>query len=265
MPFVDHAGARLHWRTDGAADRPALLLGNSLTTDVTVWDAVLPALLEHFRVIRFDNRGHGASVLQAASRGTEFTIELLARDALAVADAAGAARFRYLGISIGGMVGIWLGRHAPQRLDRLVLSNTAAQMPAGVWAQRIAAVRAGGLATQLDSTMERWFTAAWRDRPENRSTLERARATFLGVDVAGYLGCAAALRDMDLHDALPGIAVPTLVVTGASDPSTPSALGQEIAARIPGARWTELQGAHMPPLEQPQAFVAAVLGFLRGD
>src|SRR4051812_24738163 len=112
MPFVEHAGARLHWRADGHADRPALLLGNSLTTDLGMWDAVLPALLAHFRVIRFDNRGHGQSALQPSVRGTDFSIEMLARDALAVADAAGALRFHYLGLSIGGMVGIWLGRHA---------------------------------------------------------------------------------------------------------------------------------------------------------
>ena len=262
MPFVDHAAARLHWRADGPADRPALVLGNSLGADLGMWDPLMPALRARFRVVRLDIRGHGKSTLQPATQGSDFSIELLAHDALAVADAAGVACFHYLGLSIGGMVGIWLGRHHSERLQRLVLSNTAARMPSGVWAERIAAVRAGGVATQVGSTMERWFTSAWRQRQENRATLERVQATFLAVDVDGYLGCAAAIRDMDLRGELPHVAVPTLVLTGTFDPSTPSALGRAIADGIRGAQRVELGAAHMPPIEQPENYASAVIRFL---
>ena len=266
LNFVAHAGARIAWQAQGPADRPALLLANSLGSDMGSWDAVVGLLADRFRVIRYDARGHGASTLDASSRGVDYSIELLARDALAVADAAGASRFHFAGVSIGGMIGMWLGRHAAHRLDRLVLSNTAARLPAQVWAERIAAVKASGLASQVEATMQRWFTPAFQTQAQVQAdcqaVIARARATFLKVDLDGYLGCAAAVRDMDQRDTLPGIAVPTLVVTGRYDPSTPPELGQEIAAQIPGAACVELPLAHMPQLERPGDFVGLLREFL---
>ncbi len=268
LNFVAHAGARIAWQAQGPADRPALLLANSLGSDMGSWDAVVGLLADQFRVIRYDARGHGASTLEASARGVDYAMELLARDALAVADAAGAARFHFAGVSIGGMIGMWLGRNAAPRLDRLVLSNTAARLPTQVWADRIAVVKASGLASQVDATMQRWFTPAFHaqavEQSEAQAVIARARATFLNVDVDGYLGCAAAVRDMDQRGDLPGIAVPTLVITGRYDPSTPPELGQEIAARVPGANCVELPLAHMPQLEQPGDFVGVVRGFLGG-
>jgi 3-oxoadipate enol-lactonase len=264
LNFASHAAARIAWQAQGPADRPALLLANSLGSDMESWDAALALLAEHFRVIRYDARGHGASTLEASARGVDYTIELLALDALAVADAAGAARFHFAGVSIGGMVGMWLGRHAAHRLGRLVLSNTAAQLPAQIWAERIVTVKASGLASQVDATMQRWFTPAFQAQAEGQPVIARARATLLKVDLDGYLGCAAAVRDMDQRDALPAISVPTLVVTGRFDPSTPPALGQEIATRIPGAACVELPLAHMPQLERPADFVRVVQAFLQG-
>ena len=264
LNFVAHAGARIAWQAQGPADRPALLLANSLGSDMGSWDAVVGLLADQFRVIRYDARGHGASTLEASARGVDYAMELLARDALAVADAAGATRFHFAGVSIGGMVGMWLGRHAAHRLDRLVLSNTAARLPTQVWAERIAAVKASGLPSQVEATMQRWFTPAFhaQTEAEGQAVISRARATFLNVDLDGYLGCAAAVRDMDQGGDLPGIAVPTLVVTGRYDPSTPPELGQEIAARIPGAACVELPLAHMPQLERPGDFAGVLREFL---
>ena len=264
LNFVAHAGARIAWQAQGPADRPALLLANSLGSDMGSWDAVVGLLADQLRVVRYDARGHGASTLEASARGVDYAIELLARDALAVADAAGASRFHFAGVSIGGMIGMWLGRHAAHRLDRLVLSNTAARLPTQVWAERIAAVKASGLASQVEATMQRWFTPAFQAQTdaEGQAVIARARATFLKVDLDGYLGCAAAVRDMDQRGDLPGIAVPTLVVTGRDDPSTPPELGQEIAAHIPGAACVELPLAHMPQLERPGDFVGVMRGFL---
>lgn len=261
---VVHAGGRIAWQAQGPVDRPALLLANSLGSDMGSWDPALAWLADHFRVIRYDARGHGASTLEATARGVDYPIEMLARDALAVADAAGATRFHFAGVSIGGMIGMWLGRHAAHRLDRLVLSNTAARLPAQVWADRIATVKAAGLASQVEATMQRWFTPAFQAQAAGQEVIARARATFLKVDVDGYLGCAAAVRDMDQRSDLPAITVPTLVVTGRFDPSTPPELGQEIAARIPGAACVELPLAHMPQLERPGDFVGVVRDFLGG-
>jgi len=257
---VVHAGARLAWLQEGPADRPALILGNSLGSELTSWDAVAALLCERFQVIRFDARGHGASILDPSARGIDYSIDLLARDTLAVADAAGASRFHYVGVSIGGMIGMWLGRHARHRLDRLVLSNTAAKLPAQVWTDRIDAVKAVGLTSQVDATMQRWFTPPFHASGD--AIIARTRAAFLQVDPDGYLGCAAAIRDMDQRDALASIEVPTLVITGRFDTSTPPESGREVAARIPGAQYVELPLAHMPQLEQPDTYVKVIEKFL---
>jgi len=260
MPFAEVPGARLHWRVDGNPDGPFLLMGNSLGTDQSLWDGVLPELALHFRVVRFDARGHGASVLAAGPQAEDASIALLACDALAVADAAGARRFHFLGLSIGGMIGLWLGQHAPERIDRLVLSNTAAWLPSAVWNERIEAVRSGGMAALVDATMQRWFTPSFA--ANHGALLAQTRDVFLRVDPRGYIACSRAIRDMDLRPELAQIRVPTLVLVGAADPATPPALGREIAANIPGAQCVELQGAHIPHLEHPGAFTAAVTEFL---
>jgi len=258
VPFVIRDGARLYWRSDGDPSRPAVLLGNSLGTELALWAPVIPALQRHFRVLSFDLRGHGAS---EAPDG-EYTIAMLAQDALAVADAAAVRRFSYVGISLGGMIGMWLGIHAADRLSGLVLSNTSAKMPASSWSDRIAEVRAGGMAAIADPVLQRWFTARYLARADE--TLASTRAAFLAVDPRGYLGCCAAIRDMDLTPELGSIRVPTLVTTGSQDIAAPKEMGTAIAAAIPGARCVELPVAHLPPPEAPGLFAHTVLGFLVG-
>jgi 3-oxoadipate enol-lactonase/4-carboxymuconolactone decarboxylase len=256
MPFLTRDGARLWWRSDGDAAKPALLLGNSLGTDMTLWDPVLPQLIERFQVIRFDMRGHGAS---DAPPG-DYTIEALGRDALAVADAAGAARFSFAGISIGGMIGQWLGANALDRLDKLVLSNTSSKLPADIWAARIEAVNKGGTASIAGAVLARWFTEAFLAKKSPR--LSSARTTLVNTDSGGYIGCCAAIRDMDQTASVTGIRAPTLVIVGTHDLATPKAHGEALAKAIPGAQLVELPAAHIPVLEVPGAFVNALLGFL---
>ena len=256
MPFLHRDGVRIWWRSDGDPQRPALLLANSLGTDAALWDPVLPQLVDRFRVIRYDMRGHGAS---DASPG-EYTMELLARDALAVADAAGADRFSFAGISIGGMVGQWLGAHASQRLDKLVLSNTSPRMPADVWAARIDAVRKGGTAAIADAVLARWFTPAFLAK--QRPRVATARSTLVAADAQGYIGCCTAIRDMDQTSTAASIRVPTLVIVGSHDLATPKAHGEALARAIPSAQLVELDVAHIPVIEAPGAFANALLGFL---
>lgn len=258
--WVERPGARIAWRADGLVDGPVLLVGNSLGADLASWDAVLAHWLPHFRVVRFDARGHGASVVDAPWRGREYTIALLSQDALAVADAAGAARFHWLGLSVGGMLGMWLARHVADRLERMVLSNTAAKLPTAVWEERIAAVRAHGMQALVDTTMLRWFTPAFHAQGDPQ--IAAARAAFLQVDPDGYCGCAAAIRDMDLRAELAHIRTPTLVIAGGLDPSTPPALGREILAGLTAAQWLELPVAHMPQRECPEVYADAVARFL---
>ncbi len=256
MPFVIRDGARLYWRSDGDPARPALLLGNSLGTEHALWAPVIPAFQRHFRVLSFDMRGHGASEAPAG----EYTIAMLAEDALAVADAAAVGRFSYAGISLGGMIGMWLGVHAADRVNALVLANTSAKMSAPTWADRIAKVRNGGIAAVADAVVQRWFTARYLARADE--TLASIRAALLAVDPGGYIGCCAAVRDMDLTSELGSIRTPTLVTTGTHDLPTPKEMGTAIAGAIPGARCVELPVAHLPLPEAPGIFAHTVLQFL---
>ena len=253
MPFVNHAGARLYWRTDGDPALPALILVNSLGTDHALWDPVMPRLIDFFRVIRMDTRGHGASDGPAG----EYTVELLARDVLAVADAAGATQFDYCGISLGGMIGQWLGINAPQRLRRLMLCNTTGRSDPAAQTERIARVRAAGMAAVVDTVLGRFFTPRFIAR--GTPHLHTVRQTMLALEVPGYLGCCAAVRDHDLLDQLHRIPVPTTVVVGEQDASTPPALGEAIAGAIAGARLVRLNCAHIPHSEDPSGFVAELM------
>jgi 3-oxoadipate enol-lactonase/4-carboxymuconolactone decarboxylase len=259
MPFATHAGARLYWRTDGDPSLPPLLLGNSLGTDHCLWDPVMPRLADFFRVIRMDMRGHGASDAPPA----EYSVELLARDVLAVADAAGVARFDYCGISLGGMIGQWLGANAGGRLRRLVLCNTTGRADPAPQVARIATVKDGGMAAVLDTVLGRFFTDRFRAR--GTAHLHSVAQTLLALDPAGYAGCCAAVRDHDLLAALPRIAVPTTVVTGRHDLSTPPAMGEAIAAAVPGARLVQLDCAHIPHSEDPSGFVEMLMAALEPE
>lgn len=260
MPFIDRDGARLYWRADGHPARPPLLLGNSLGTDQSLWDCVMPRLMNSFRVIRMDYRGHGASALVQQAVGTPWTIGLLAEDMLAVADAAGAERFHFAGISIGGMIGLWLGAHASHRLKGLLVSNTAARLPEGVWPTRIETVRAGGMRALLESTLGRWFLEA--NAMRNEALVATVRQNFLLVDPLAYAAAGEALSEMDLRPILHRIHAPTTVVTGRYDLSTPPALGESIATNIEGARCMQLPVAHIPHLDSPVPFVAEIEALL---
>lgn len=259
MPFTHCEDARIHWTEDGAADAPALVLVGSLGSNLRVWDPVVAGLARSFRVIRIDKRGHGRSDAPAG----DYTMARLGRDVLAVADDAGAARFHYAGVSIGGMIGMWLAQHHPERLRRVVLSNTTAQVTAGGYDERIAAVRAQGMTAVADTVISRWFTEDYpRRQPAHHAMVREA---LLSIDPAGYTGCCAAIRDMQIAAGLPGIRLPVLVIGGSLDASTPAEQSRRIAAAIPDARYLELPTPHLSHPEVPERFVDEVTRFLRED
>jgi 3-oxoadipate enol-lactonase len=257
MPVIDADGCPIHVAVEGPDGAPVLMLSNSLGTNLHMWDDQMPAFTRHFRVVRYDSRGHGQS---GAPHG-EYTIERLGRDALAVMDALGLEQVDWCGLSKGGMVGQWLGTNAPQRVGRLVLCNTAAHMaPADLWNQRIAAVTANGMAPLVESVVERWFTKAFREKAPQ--AVDRIRQMLLTTPPHGYAGCCAAVRDMDQRETIRSITAPTLVIGGRQDPATPLAAAELIQKRIPGARLVVLEAAHLSNIEQPAEFTAAVLEFL---
>jgi 3-oxoadipate enol-lactonase len=257
MPLIDADGCPLHVEVEGRADAPVLMLSNSLGTNLHMWDDQVSPFVQHFRLVRYDRRGHGKS----GSPKGPYTMERLGRDVLAILDALGIARINWCGLSMGGMVGMWLGANAPARIDKLILSNTASHYADKTpWNDRIKFVREKGLAALVGPNMERWFTKDFRERsPE---TIARMRAMFLATPLDGYIGCCEAVRDMDHREILRTIAAPTLVIAGRHDPATPVEAAEFIRGRIPGAALTVLETAHISNLEQPQRYAETVLGFL---
>jgi 3-oxoadipate enol-lactonase len=257
MPFAQGQGARIHYEIEGPEDGPVLLLSNSLGTDLGMWSPQIPSLAARYRVLRYDSRGHGRS---EAPEGP-YTIDMLGQDAVAVLDAAGVKRALFCGLSKGGMVGQWLGVNAPNRVGRLVLANTAAFIGAPeVWNQRIETVRAQGMAAIVPGVIDRWFTKPFQERAPD--SVARIRDMLLATDPEGYAACCAAVRDMDQRQAISAISLPTLVIAGRHDLATSPEQGRLIADTIPGARFLELDAAHLSNIEAEAAFTRALLEFL---
>ena len=259
MPFVEADGARIHYRLEGREEAPVLMLSNSLGTALGMWDPQVRAFIMRYRLLRYDSRGHGRSEVTPGP----YTIERLGRDALAVLDALGLQRVMVCGLSKGGMVGQWLGANAPDRVEKLVLCNTSAHIGAPeVWNQRIETVRAMGMGAIVPGVIDRWFTRPFREgAPEE---VAKVRAMLEATDPEGYVACCAAVRDMDLRDAIRGIRAPTLVIAGHHDLPTPPDHGRLIADSIQGARMVTLDAAHLSNVEAQADFTKAVLDFLGG-
>ncbi len=267
MPTFTHDDATIHFTVDGRDDAPPLLMSNSLGTDLAMWSPQMDALTTAFRVVRYDTRGHGRSSVPPGP----YTLDQLGRDAIALLDHLGIARAHVCGLSMGGLTGMWLAIHAPDRVGRLVLANTGAKIGgADFWNTRIDAIRSEAAASDSDrlparivaAVIDRWFTARFQQLAP--AHVEHVRAMLQTTAADGYIANSEAIRDADLRDALPSIDRPTLVVAGTHDPSTPPQLGRDIAATVPGAEYLELDSAHLSNIEQAGAFSAALLRFL-GD
>lgn len=239
----------LNHAVTGPEDAPVLLLGASLGTNRSMWEPQIGVLSRTHRVVTFDTRGHGRSPVPPAP----YEVAELGADVLALIDQLGLARVSYVGLSIGGMAGIWLGANAADRLDRLVLMCTSAHAPpASRWLERAAAVRAAGTTEVIaDAVVERWFTPAWS--AAHPGSVAAHRAMIAATDPEGYSGCCEAIAAMDLRGALPEISVPTLVIGGREDLALPNEHQRLIAANIPGARLELIaDAAHIASAEQPE-------------
>ena len=248
----------LHHETLGPADAPTLLMGGSLGTTLNMWDGQLP-LAGDLHLVRVDHRGHGRSPVP---RGP-YEIGDLGRDVLELMDGLGLERASYCGLSIGGMVGMWLGVHAPDRIDRLVLLCTSAYLPpVSMWQERAQAVLAAGSVEGIaDAVVERWLTPGFAaSNADVRATL---RAMLVGTSPEGYASCCGAIERMDLRGELSRIGAPTLVVSGSDDPSTPVEHQRVIADAIPGARHETVgPAAHLAAVEQAEAVNRLILEHL---
>jgi 3-oxoadipate enol-lactonase / 4-carboxymuconolactone decarboxylase len=258
LPFVKVGDTRLFYRLEGIAGRPVLVLSHSIGTDHGMWDVQVPDLLPYFQVLRYDTRGHGAS---DAPKG-EYSVAQLGRDVIGLADALRILKFAFCGLSLGGAIGQWVAANAPDRVTSLVLANTSPQFGQRTnWDTRIATVRKGGMASIVDLAMQRFFSPETiQGSPEAASV----RSLLLGTDAEGYIGCCAALRDADQIHSLSKVRVPTLIIVGEKDVSTPwSGHGEILAREIAGSKVVHLPAAHLSNIERPRSFTAAVLEFLR--
>ena len=257
MPFVNVDNTRIFYRLEGADDRPVLVMSHSLGCDHGQWDMQTRDLLPHFRILRNDMRGHGASDVPAG----DYSIERLGRDVLAMVDALGIGKFAFCGLSIGGMIGQWLGASAPDRLTHLVLANTSPRMDTAAMETRRGIVLQSGMTAVADAVLGRFFTPETLARQD--ADVGTARRTLLNTEPRGYAGCCAAIRDMDQTGLLAQIHIPTLIIVGDRDVSTPWAGHSVVLARgIPHARVVHFPTAHLSNLERPRSFTSALTDFL---
>src|SRR6516225_5270951 len=258
MSEINVDGCRIHAEVEGPERAPVLVLSNSLATTLHMWEPQVSAITQHFRLVRYDPRGHGLSDVPAGP----YTMERLGRDALAILDGLGINKVSWCGLSMGGMVGQWLGANAPERIERLVLTNTSSYFAdKSAWNDRLKLVREKGIPAFAPANMERWFTKGFRERsPDAVAWLQ---AMFAATPLEGYIACGEAVRDMDHRELLPKIKAPTLVIAGKHDPATPPEANEYIKNHIPGARLALLDAAHISNVEQAEAYTNAVLGFLR--
>ncbi len=256
---IDVEGTRIHIRLSGQKNKPVLVFSNSLGADLSMWNAQAEEFSKHFRIVRYDTRGHGQSSAPAGL----YSIEILGRDVVAMLDELGIESCSFCGLSMGGMIGQWLALHAPSRVQRIVLSNTAARIgSAESWNARIAAIQKDGFNAILPGVLDRWFTPAFhRSRPD---LIAKTRAMLERTDPAGYIACCAALRDADFRNQISQIKIPVLVIAGTDDLATSPADGKSLAQGIRGAQFVEFDASHLSNIEAEKEFNAVVLRFLLG-
>jgi 3-oxoadipate enol-lactonase len=253
---TEEAAVELNYVLEGQEDAPILVLSNSLGTNLGMWDDQASVLRERFQLLRYDQRGHGESPVPSGP----YKIEDLGLDLLALLDWLEIGRASFCGLSIGGLVGMWLASEAPERVERLVLCCTAPRFDSDFYDARAHKVRAEGVGSIADTVLERWFTPEFRaTRPE---TVEWAGSMLRGTPTEGYAGCCEVLRDADMRSRLGEIRAPTLVIAGAEDPAATVDQAEEIHDSIAESRLAVVEAAHLANVEQPEAVTREILEHL---
>ena len=264
MPQIDLQDVTLNYTltgtSPGASNASVLMFSNSLGTNLTMWEPQLEFLEPHYRILRYDMRGHGLSSVPPGP----YTVTQLGNDVIDLLNALNIKRVHFCGLSIGGIIGQWLGINAASRLNKLILCNTAAKIgTTETWNKRIAEVTNDGISSIADGVVQRWFTPGFP--ADHASVVSRMKQMLLATNPAGYLASCAALRDNDLRGAISAIHTPVCVIAGNQDPVTTVADAQFIKDRIPGAQLTVLPAAHISNAEVPELFSTTVLDFIAKD
>lgn len=254
-------GCKIAYRFDGNTDKPVLVLSNSIGTALAMWDDQITALSSHFTVLRYDSRGHGASDAPSGA----YSIARLGRDVLELLDALQLGRVFFCGLSLGGMVGQWLGVHAPERIEKLILANTSSYLgPTEQWDKRIAELQPPvDMQAVAEGVLANWFSADYRQ--QHPATVARFLVMLLATPAQGLAGCFAAVRDLDMRRTVALITSPTLVIAGRDDTVTALSHGELLACTLPGAELQVLPVVHLSNVERPDDFVTALRTFLLGN
>ena len=257
MPIANLPGVQIHYQWSGAENKPVLLFSNSLGTNLRMWDPQIEEFSKHFRVLRYDKRGHGQSGVTPGA----YSIEELGGDVVALLDALKLDRVYFCGLSIGGMTGMYLGMNSANRFHKIALCNTAAKIGTNVtWNARIQAVQSGGMTAVAETVVDRTLTPGYRaaQQDETHAVLRMVQS----ANPQGYVACCAAVRDADLRPSLALIRVPCLVLAGTHDSSVPVADAHLLAEKIPSAQYVEIAAAHLSNIEAQEEFNRHVLQFL---
>ncbi|MGD8226791.1 MAG: 3-oxoadipate enol-lactonase [Desulfobacteraceae bacterium] len=258
---IEANGIKMNYELSGKMGAPHVMLSHSLGSSLVMWDPQLAVLEPHYQVLRYDTRGHGGSDAPSGA----YTLEMLGRDALGLIDALGIDKLHFIGLSMGGMIGQYLALNHANRLESLVLCDTAAILPKEaqpIWKQRIQLAREKGLEALVDETLERWFTPSFlaQSPPEVQSIHQQ----FLATPMTGYMGCSEAIRGLNYLERLSEIKIPTLIMVGEEDPGTPVAAAEAMHQRIAGSTLVVLpSAAHLSNVEQTATFNTALLSFLQ--
>jgi len=257
MCIADLGHCRTYYQLEGPTAGPLLVLSNSLGTDMTMWDAQMPAFLRSCRVLRYDTRGHGKS---SVSPGP-YSIQQLAEDVIRLLDFLNEGNAYFCGLSMGGQIGMWLGLHHSDRVRRLVLCNTSARIGTPeLWRSRIEAVRHGGVQAIAGDVVARWFSLEFRS--EQPEIVHSFKHLLAATSARGYVACCEAIRDADLHTSISAIRIPTAIVSGTHDPATTAVEARYLAQQISGAEYIELPAAHLSNVECSATFTKEVSRFL---
>jgi len=257
MPKVESGDVRLRYELSGKPDGEILVFSNSLGSNLHMWDKVFPCFEESYRVLRYDTRGHGESSVPPGP----YTIAQLGSDLLFLLDQLGIERVNLCGLSLGGMVAMWMGIHAPRRVGRLILANTGARIGTPqMWDERLAAVQQSGMASLALTGLQRWFTPAYREK--HPQEMEMIRSMIAATDAQGYAWCCGVLRDSDLSGEIGAIEAPCLVITGSHDLATPPSDGRALHSALRNSSYVELDASHLSAWERAEEFANTVLPFL---
>ncbi len=265
LETVTLATVSLAYRVEGDADKPWLILSNSLATDHRMWSPQMQALTADFRVLRYDTRGHGSSTATAAPYG----FDDLTGDVIGLMDHLGIAKATFMGLSLGGMTALGMALDHPDRIERIICCDARADAPdvyKQMWPANIARARENGMSALAGPTIERWFTEAFRNKSASKPVLEETADMITKTSVEGYAGCASALMTLDYLPRLGAIKVPALFVVGAHDPAAPADVMKAMADATPGSAYVRIEdAAHLSNIEQPEAFTAAIQRWLSAE